>query len=110
MFLKTVAAGLVALTALAAVPANATTVAAGYYERPRWDGPRWDGPRWDNHRRHDKLSTREVRRILRHKGYRNINFVDRRGATYEVIAHRNHRSYYIVVSAWSGDILARNRI
>jgi hypothetical protein len=114
MFLKTIAAGLVALTALAAIPANATTIAAGYYEQPRWDGPRGDGPRWD-HRRGDRwrnhnLTAQEVRYVLRDKGYRNITFVDARGRNYEVVARKGHRHYLMVVSARDGDIISRNRL
>ena len=106
MFSKTIAAGIVALTALTAVPAQAggLTIDFGYGQGPGWSDRRDHG--WHN----ERLSPREVRRVLRHKGYREIEFVDRRGSTYEVTARRNGRSFYMVVSASSGDILSRHRI
>jgi hypothetical protein len=106
MLSKTIAAGLVALTALTAVPAQAggLTIDFGYGHAPSWSDR--GGHDWHN----ERLSPREVRRVLRHKGYRQIDFVDRRGSTYEVTARRNGRTFYMVVSARSGDILSRHRI
>ena len=106
MFSKTIAAGVIALTALTAVPANAGGVGFGfgYGNNPGWSGDGGHG--WRN----ERLAPREVRQVLRQKGYHRIDFVDRRGSTYEVTAHRNGRTFYMVVSAWSGDILSHNRI
>ena len=106
MFSKIIAAGIIALTALTAVPANAGGVGVGfgYGNNPGWSGDGGHG--WRN----ERLSAHEVRRVLRHKGYRQIDFVDRRGSTYEVTARKNGRTFYMVVSAWSGDILSRHRI
>jgi hypothetical protein len=106
MFSKTIAAGVIALTALTAIPANAggLTIDFGYGAGPGWSGNGGHG--WHN----ERLAPREVRRILRHKGYHQIRFADRRGSTYEVTARRNGRDFYMVVSAWSGDILSRHRI
>jgi hypothetical protein len=106
MFSKTIAAGVIALTALTAIPAQAGGVgfSFGYGNNPGWSGDGGHG--WHNQR----LAPREVRRVLRHKGYHRIDFVDRRGSTYEVTARRNGRTFYMVVSAWSGDILSRHRI
>jgi hypothetical protein len=113
IFKKTLAAATLALGALIAVPANAggLTVEFGFggdgygwgQGAPGWhQGP----PAWHVAR----LSPQEVRRILRYKGYRNINFIDRRGPTYEATAFRNGKRYYVVVSSRSGDIVERHRI
>jgi hypothetical protein len=113
MILKsTLAAGLIALSALAAAPANAGGVSihigvtGGHYAYH--DGYGYD---WKRHHRRDRheygtLTPREVRQVLRDKGYRQIRYVDRRGRIYEVRAtnHRGHR-VGLVVSARSGAIL-----
>jgi hypothetical protein len=107
MISKTLAAGLVALATLTAVPAQAGGHGSGFgygYSAPGWNGGGGHG--WQNAR----LSGPEIRSIMRHHGYRQIEFVDRRGPTYELTARKQGRSYYIVVSAWTGEILARHRI
>jgi hypothetical protein len=48
--------------------------------------------------------------MLRDRGYRNIRFIDRSGPVYELRARKHGRTYYLVVSARSGEILQRNRI
>ena len=119
---KTIAAGLVAMTAISVVPANAASLSfdfgrsgvefgfTGNNDRGEWDrGGRHGG--WDNHRgRHDFLSSRDVRRILRGQGYRDIEYLDRQGAVYQAHATRDGRRYGLVVSARDGDILNRYRI
>jgi hypothetical protein len=103
---KTIAAALVAATTLTAVPANANgfSIELGFGPGSGWQGNHG----W--HQQQQRLSPQEVRRILRHRGYRHIDFVDRNGPTYEVRASRRGRDFYLVVSARSGDILARYRI
>jgi hypothetical protein len=115
---KTVAAGLVALASLtAAAPASADDFSfkfsvngphAGYHD----GGHKWRGERRGGHDRHyGTLTPQEVRRVLRDKGYRQINYVDRRGRIYEVRAtnHRGHR-VGLVVSARNGAVLNAYRL
>jgi len=112
--LKTIAAGLVAVTALTAVPASAGGLSiefgtAGYDQRG-WDRDGRHGG-WEHRRdRHDFLSTQQVRRILRSQGYRDIEYLDRQGAIYQAQASRDGRRYGLVVSARDGDILNRYRL
>jgi hypothetical protein len=110
----TIAAGLIALTSLASVPANASNLTIefgnfGYGGGYSWDHDRDRGDRGYRHMRH-RLSPEEIRWILRDRGYRNIRFFDRQGAVYEVRARKRGETYYLVVSARSGEILSRNRI
>jgi len=107
---KMIAAGLIAATALTAVPASAASFEFSF-------GPHWGGPGYhDQHRgwdRHDRnrhgVSAHEVRRSLRNRGYYRIEFLDRRGPTYQVRAERRGRTYFLVVSARTGEIIARHR-
>lgn len=113
MFSKTIAAGLVAVSALAAVPANAASLSvntgvegvqfAFHNGRPH----RGDYDRYDRHDRRDRyLSPNEVRRVLRGQGYRGINYLDRRGRIYEVRAtNRRGNRVGLVVSARNGSVL-----
>ncbi len=113
---KTIAAGLIAITTLSAVPANAASVAVEIgYNGSGWshhnNGPAWDHQnrrynRWHNAR----LSTDQVRWILRRDGYRAIRFFDGRGPVYQLRASKHGRQFYLVVSARSGEILSRHRI
>ncbi len=112
MFSKTIAAGVVAATALTAVPANA----ANFNFQFGFGGPNWNhgpqrhddhrGGRWQQHR----LSQWEVRSILRGHGYRGIRFFEVRGPVYQVHAWRHGRSFFLVISARDGDILSRQRV
>ena len=110
-FKKTIAAGIVALAGLvAAVPANAGSSVSVQIEV---GGPS-HGYYYGDHRRGSwdrTLSPQQVRRILRDQGFRQIQYVDRRGKIYQVRAtnHRGHR-VALVVSARSGAILNRHRI
>lgn len=110
---KTIAAGLIAITSLTAVPASASSVVVDFggpgYGGPGWGGPGWNqqhGHRWQRHR----LNRDQVRWILRHHGYRYIRFLDTRGPVYQVSARRHGRAYFLVLSARSGEILSRYRI
>jgi hypothetical protein len=120
---KTIAAGLIATAALTAAPASAGGfsfefgsggVEFGFPRHGHWDS--WDRGHdrrggWSRHDdRHDFLSPREVRRSLRDRGYRQIDYLDRQGAIYQAEATRDGHRYGIVVSARDGDILNRYRI
>jgi hypothetical protein len=119
---KILAAGLVAMFALTAAPASAGGLSFEFgsggveFDFPRhghwgsWDRDH-DRGSWRRHDdRHDFLSPQEVRRILRDRGYRQIDYVDRRGAIYQAEATRHDRRYGLVVSARDGEILNRYRI
>ena len=113
MIAKTIAAGLIAATALTAVPAKADGFSVQFgFGGPSYgqDRGHWDRGHRDRDRRHGPVSPREVRWILQGRGYDHIRFVDRRGALYQVRASKQGRDYFIVVSARSGDIVSRNRI
>jgi hypothetical protein len=119
---KTIAAGIVALGALAAsAPANADSlrfsVEVGrpivvHDDQRGYGSHDHRGYGWDDHRSHQKaLSASEVRRILRHRGYRDISYLDRRGSIYQVRA-RDYRGRRVglVVSARNGAILTAYRL
>ena len=115
---KTIAAGLIALTSLAAVPANAASFSIEIGQ-PGY-GMGYGGPRneWTDYEDEDRgyrhgqyrLSRAEVRWMLRDRGYHRIRFLDDRGRVYEVRARKHGETYYLIVSARSGEILSRNRI
>jgi hypothetical protein len=116
---KTIAAGLIALTSLAAVPASASSLTIEFGGTPGYgNGYGGHGYKWDNYDHRDRgyrhgryrLSPQEIRWILRDRGYHDIRFFDRQGAVYEVRARRHGEAYYLVVSARSGEVLSRNRI
>ena len=104
----TIAAALISLSALAAVPAQGrrlqhpTRLRRSRLERPR--------PRHGHHMRRHRLSTDEVRWILRDRGYRQIRFFDNHGAVYQLRARKHGDTFFLVVSARTGEILSRNRI
>jgi hypothetical protein len=106
---KTIAAALVAASALTAVPANAGGVSVEF----GFGGPAfgWHGGHHDRDRDHGRrnVSPREVRWILQGRGYHHIRFLDRRGVIYQVRARKNGRDFFLVVSARNGDIVARHR-
>jgi hypothetical protein len=106
---KTIAAGLIAVTTLAAVPANANGITVQFgFGNPGfgWNpGHRHGAPIWQH-----RLSPREVRSILRRHGYRAIRFLDARGPVYQVSARRFGHTVFLVVSARNGDILSRHRV
>ncbi len=109
---KTIAAGIIAVASLAAVPANASglTVQFGF------DGPGWGGNHGHHghhgHRNdfHSRLSADQIRWMLRGDGYRRIRFFDDHGPVYQLRASRHGRDYFLVVSARDGQILSRERI
>ena len=113
MITKTIAAGLVALTTLSAVPASAASLNFQIGSGPNWGyygGSGGHGGYGHHDRRHDRVSTDEVRGMLRRDGYRGIRFFDNRGAVYQVRASKHGRDFFLVVSARTGEILSRQRI
>lgn len=112
-----IAAGLIAVTSFAAVPANASGITVqfghGGHGGHGWSGQGGSGYGWSQHGRqrwqHQRLSQHEVQRILRHRGYRHIRFVDARGPVYQLRAVHHGRPFFLVVSARDGEILSRNR-
>jgi hypothetical protein len=119
---KTLAAGLVAMSALVAVPASAATIGVDFtqrgpvvvfdngrgYDRDRRD----DRGRWDRDRHQSRyLSANEVRRVLRSRGYRNINYVDRNGSIYRARAvDYRGRMVALTINARNGVILDSDRL
>lgn len=112
MLKKTLAAGILALATLATTaPANAQSFSLEFNA----GGPRYgyeDGQRWRDRGSYRRtLSPQQVRRILRDQGFRQINYVDRRGSIYQVEAtNPRGRRVGLVVSARSGAILNRYRL
>ena len=114
MITKTIAAGLVALTTLSAVPANASGI------NIEFGGP---GSATMTTATATIATTataattgaaacRPTRSafMLRRDGYRNIRFFDDRGPVYQLRASKHGRDFFLVVSARSGEILSRQRI
>jgi hypothetical protein len=63
--------------------------------------------------RHERvaLSPREIRRILRARGFSEIRYVDRRGSVYQARAeNRRGRDVLVTVSARTGEVLDVQRI
>lgn len=59
---------------------------------------------------HGALSRRAIRRILRHRGYHNFEFIDRRGDRYVAKAYdRRDRYVRVALDAYTGEII-RKRI
>ena len=115
MFTKTtIAAALISLTTLAAVPAQASdvTVEIGFgapeYGWSDGYGDDYGQGHYRHHMRH-RLSADEVRWMLSDSGYHQIRFVGHHGPIYQVSARRHGDMFYLVVSARTGEILSRNR-
>ena len=109
----TIAAGLIALTSFAALPANASSLTVEFGNFGYGGGYGWSdhdrGERGHRQMRH-RLSPDEIRWILRDRGYRQIRFFDDHGPVYQLRARKRGETYFLVVSARSGEILSRNRI
>ncbi|HSG95365.1 MAG TPA: hypothetical protein VLA28_07575 [Afifellaceae bacterium] len=128
---KTLAAGVVALTALATTapaqadsfsfgihgPNGGVTFHSGDHYRPaghwndwrrydrRWDDRRWDDRGWGDRRwdhAHYRMTPRQVRRSLRHRGFREIRFTDRHGRIYRARA-TNPRGRRVALTIRSRD-------
>jgi len=113
---KTLAAGVVALTALATTaPAQADSLSFGIYGdhggvtfysgdgyRPahyRYDR-RWNDRRWGY--AHYRMSPRQVRRLLKHRGFDHIRFTDTQGKIYRARA-TGPRGRYVALTIRSRD-------
>jgi hypothetical protein len=48
--------------------------------------------------------------MLRHRGYHDIDFIDRHGTFYKLTAEKHGDDYYIVVNSYSGEIVERYEI
>lgn len=114
MLKTTIAAASISLATLAAVPAQAhgLNVEIGFQS----PGYGWshhghgDYGYGYGHRHMRHLSREEVRWMLRDSGYRQIRFVDAHGAVYQLHARKHGDTFFLVVSARTGEILSRNRI
>jgi hypothetical protein len=75
-------------------------------------GGRGDRFEFDDHdrRRCDLMSIRQVRRDLRDRGYRDIEFVDRSGRIVHAEAERRNRDFLIAYDRCRGRIVDRDRI
>jgi hypothetical protein len=64
----------------------------GYYRPPIYQG-------------YDRLSCREARQIVREEGFRSVRVIECEGRSYQFQARRNGRTFIVVVSSRSGDII-----
>ncbi len=105
-FRNTLAAGLVAISTLAAVPAGAAQLPNISIQLAQ-GGYGWEHD-WNERR---GLSPRELRRALRQQGYSNIEILDRGRRTLTVQAENYRgRDYILRVSARTGAIISAQRI
>jgi hypothetical protein len=122
---KTLAAGVVALTALATTaPAQAESFSFGIYGdhggvtfhsgdgyRPagHWNDRRWNDRRWDY--AHYRMTPRQVRRSLRHRGFDRIRFTDTQGRIYRARAtNRRGRRVALTIRSRDARIVEMHRI
>ena len=116
------AAGVVSLVAIgSAGVANAAEFSldfgngAALSVTSNYGGGHYGGGYYDGYYDHDRydrtLSPKQVRRILRDRGYREIDYLDKRGKTYQVRAtdYRGRR-VGLVVSANNGRIITAYRV
>lgn len=60
---------------------------------------------------HERLSRRAIRRILRHRGYHGIDFIDRRGDRYVAKGYdRRGRYVRVALNAYTGELLRKRVI
>ncbi len=107
---KTIAAGLVALTTLSAVPANAASFSIQFGGGRNWGHHDSYGHNYGRRHESRRLSTDEVRFMLRNDGYYRIRFFDDHGPVYQLRASKHGRDFFMVVNARSGEVLSRQRI
>jgi len=99
MIRKTILAAVVAAAAFPAVPAQAgVSIGIGFGG---------GGIYVDDY---DQMSPWEVRRMLRHNGYHDIDFSDTDGDFYKLTATKHGDDYFIVVNSYSGQIVHRHEI
>jgi lysophospholipase len=105
---KTIAAGIIALTTLSAVPANASGVTVQFGNGPNWGYQgNGHGGGYRHHWQRHRLSVDEVRWMLRDSGYRAIRFFDTNGPVYQLRASKRGRDFFLVINARSGPAGAR---
>jgi hypothetical protein len=96
------AAAIVAAAAFAAVPAKAD-IDVGF-------GFAFDGVGISIGDFYDQMEPWEVRRMLRHRGYHDIDFSDTHGRYYKLTAEKHGDDYFMKVDSYTGDIVYRNHI
>lgn len=109
-----IAASAMTMVAFAAAPAQADGFYFGFYGNnggfgihSNHRGPRYVQPRAV----HRAMSRTQIRRHLRHKGFRHIHKISRRGGDFIVIAKgRRGHLVRLRVNAYSGRIERRRRI
>ena len=95
----TVLAAVIAATAFAAVPARAdVSIGFGFDGGGIYVGD------------FGKMSPWQVKKMLRHRGYHDIDFSDTDGRVYRLTASKHGDDYFMKVDSWSGDIIYRNEI
>jgi hypothetical protein len=57
-----------------------------------------------------QMSAREVRRMLRHRGYHDIDFSDTDGRIYRLTAEKHGDDYFMKVDSYTGEIVHRHEI
>ena len=109
MFRTTIAASVVGLASLAfTAPSNAAKMSVTIGSPAGYGAVEFVDHRggW-----HDRLSPRDVRRILRDEGFRRIQFLDRGGRIYTASAEDwRGREVIVRVSSRSGAIISVDRI
>ena len=97
---KTILAAVVAAAAFAAAPAKAD-LDIGF-------GVEFGGVGIGD--LYDQMEPWEVRRMLRNRGYRDIDFSDTDGRYYKLTAEKHGDDYFMKVDSYNGDIVYRNEI
>ena len=111
-----IAATLISLTTLAAVPAKASDLSIsigfnGYGQGYGWSGPTYDvGYRHNNWRRHDRLSGEEIHWLLRNAGYHHIVFVNNSGPVIQLKARKEGSWFFVTMDAYTGQMISRERL
>jgi hypothetical protein len=59
---------------------------------------------------YDQMEPWEVRRMLRHRGYYDIDFSDTHGRYYRLTAERHGNDYFMRVDSYTGHIVYRSHI
>ena len=99
---KTILAIVVAAAAFAAAPAKAD-IDIGF-------GVEFGGVGIGIGDLYDQMEPWEVRRMLRNRGYHDIDFSDTDGRYYKLTAEKHGDDYFMKVDSYSGDIVYRNEI
>jgi len=99
---KTILAAVVVAAAFAAAPARAD-IDIGF-------GFEFNGDGISIGDIYDQMSPWEVRRMLRHRGYHDIDFSDTDGRYYRLTAEKHGDDYFMKVDSYTGDIVHRHEI